>query len=62
MIETIAAFYNVRGINYDLTTQIELTSISIIVLLIYIIPDITWGSYVFYKESLQGLEKLKIYK
>ena len=61
VIETIKAFYDARGINYDLTTQIELTSISIIVLLIYIIPDLTWGGYVSYKESLEGLEKIKNY-
>ena len=59
VIETIEFFYKVQGINYDLTTQIQLTSISVIVLLIYIIPDITLGSYVFYKESLQGLKKFK---
>ena len=60
VIQTIEFFYKVQGINYDLTTQIQLTSISVIVLLIYIIPDITLGSYVFYKESLQGLKKFKI--
>lgn len=60
VIQTIEFFYKVQGINYDLTTQIQLTSISVIILLIYIIPDITLGSYVFYKESLQGLKKFKI--
>ena len=62
IIETIEAFYRAKGINYDLTIQTELTSISIIILLIFIIPDITWGGYVFYKESLQGLKKFKIDK
>ena len=53
-------FYIAQGISYDLTTQIELTSISIIVLLMYIIPDITWGGYIFYKETLGNLKKISI--
>ena len=59
IIETIEAFYKAKNINYDLAIQTELTSISIIILLIYILPDITWGAYVFYKESLQSFKKLK---
>tara|TARA_Y200000002_G_scaffold197374_1_gene163014 strand:+ start:91 stop:1056 length:966 start_codon:yes stop_codon:yes gene_type:complete len=62
VIQSIEAFYVAKGINYDLEIQTELTSISMIVLLIYIIPDITWGSYVAYKESLQSLEKIKLKK
>tara|TARA_E500000178_G_scaffold356368_1_gene433743 strand:- start:3227 stop:4177 length:951 start_codon:yes stop_codon:yes gene_type:complete len=58
IIETIEAFYNAKNLNFDLSIQTELTSISIIILLIYILPDITWGAYVFYKESLQNLKKL----
>jgi len=59
VIQTIEFFYNVQGINYDLTIQTELTSISLIILFIYIIPDITWGGYAFYKESLLTLEKIR---
>ncbi len=58
IIETIEAFYKAKNLNFDLSIQTELTSISIIILLIYILPDITWGAYVFYKESLQNLKKL----
>lgn len=58
IIETIGAFYKAKNLNFDLSIQTELTSISIIILLIYILPDITWGAYVFYKESLQNLKKL----
>ena len=50
IIETIEAFYKAKNLNFDLSIQTELTSISIIILLIYILPDITWGAYVFYKE------------
>ena len=49
IIETIEAFYKAKNLNFDLSIQTELTSISIIILLIYILPDITWGAYVFYK-------------
>ena len=59
IIETIAAIYNAKGMNYDLTIQTELTSITIIILLIFLIPHITWGGYFFYKESLD-LQKLKL--
>ena len=61
VIETIEAFYNVQGIDYDLTIKTQLTSISIIVLLIFIIPNITWGGYVFYKEALFSIAKVKDY-
>ena len=55
IIETIEAFYKAKNINYDLAIQTELTSISIIILLNYILPDITWGAYVFNNESLHCL-------
>ena len=61
IIETIEAFYNAQGIDYDLTMKTQLTSISIIVLLIFIIPNITWGSYIFYKEALFSIGKVKDY-
>ena len=60
VVETIETFYMAQGMSYDLSTKIELTSISIIVLLIYVIPDITWGGYVFYKENLSFLKKISI--
>ena len=59
IIETIKAFYIANGIEYDLIIQTELTSISVVVLIIYIIPDLTWGGYIAYKETLEGLKKIK---
>jgi uncharacterized membrane protein YbhN (UPF0104 family) len=59
IIQTIEAFYIAQGISYDLSTKIELTGISIIVLVMYVIPDITWGGYVFYKETLVSLKKIR---
>ena len=61
VIETIKAFYMVQDLNYDLKVQTQLTSISIIVLLIFILPHITWGGYVFYKEAEFSIEKIKDY-
>jgi len=61
IIETIEAFYNAQGIDYDLTMKTQLTSISMIVLLIFIIPNITWGGYIFYKEALFSIGKVKDY-
>ena len=58
IIETIKAFYIANGIEYDLIIQTELTSISVVVLIIYIIPDLTWGGYIAYKETLEGLKKI----
>ena len=57
IIQTIEAFYIAQGISYDLSIKIELTGISIIVLVMYVIPDITWGGYVFYKETLISLKR-----
>ena len=59
VIETIEIFYKSQGIIYDLTVQIQITSISFIILLIYITPHITWGGYLFYKETLLNLDKIK---
>ena len=61
VIETIEAFYKVQGIEYDLNTQVQLTSVSIIVLFVFILPNISWGGYVFYKETLLNLSKIKDY-
>lgn len=61
VIETIEIFYNAQGIEYNLNTQTQLTSISIIVLLIFIFPNLSWGGYVFYKETLLNLSKIKNY-
>ena len=61
VIEAIEAFYKSKGIIYDLNIQIQITSISFIILLIYIIPHITWGGYLFYKETILSLNKITNY-
>ncbi len=61
VIETLEAFYNAKNILYDINIQVQLTSISIIVLLVFILPHITWGGYIFYKEALSNFENLKNY-
>lgn len=61
VIETIEAFYNAQNILYDINIKTQITSISIIVLLVFILPHITWGSYVFYKEALSNFKYLKNY-
>jgi len=61
VIETLEAFYNAKNILYNIDIQVQLTSISIIVLLVFILPHITWGGYIFYKEALSNFEYLKNY-
>ena len=58
VIKTIERFYEILNLDYNLQIQTELTSISIILLLIYIFPDITWGTYVFLKETSLNIKKL----
>ena len=50
------------GLSFDLQIQSDPTSISIIILLIYILPDITWGAYYFYKELNKNMKKFDIYR
>ena len=61
IIETIAKFYEVLNLEFSLQAQVELTSISMIILIIYILPDITWGAYLFFKETNLNLSKIKNY-
>jgi hypothetical protein len=61
IIETIAKFYEVLNLEFTLKAQVELTSISMIILVIYILPDITWGAYLFFKETNLNLSKIKNY-
>ena len=57
IIETIEAFYKAKNLNFDLSIQTELTSISIIILLI-IYYQILLGELMFFIKSLQNLKKL----
>lgn len=61
VIKTIEIFYETMGLSFDLQVQSDLTSISIIILLIYILPDITWGAYYFYKELNKNMKKFFTY-
>ena len=61
IIETIAKFYEVLNLEFTLQAQVELTSISMIILVIYILPDITWGAYLFFKEANLNISKIKDY-
>lgn len=60
VIQTIQKFYEVLNLEYNAQIEASLTSISIIVLILYIIPDITWGAYVFFKETSVNLKNIKI--
>ena len=62
VIEAINQFYIINNLAFSLQTQAELTSISMIILLIYILPDITWGGYLFFKEAALNLKNLKFIK
>ena len=61
IIEIITKFHEVQNLEFSLQTQAELTSISMIILVIYILPDITWGAYLFFKETTLNLSKIKNY-
>ena len=60
VIQTIQKFYEVLNLEYNAQIEASLTSISIIVLILYVIPDITWGAYVFFKETSVNLKNIKI--
>lgn len=61
IIKTIEIFYETLGLSFDLEIQSDLASISIIILFVYILPDITWGAYIFYKELNKNIKKFIIY-
>ena len=52
VIEAINQFYIANNLAFSLQTQAELTSISMIILLIYILPDITWEVIFFLRKPL----------
>ena len=59
IIEALEFFFIVNGIDFDITIKAQITSISFIVLIISILPDITWGFIVFMDETAIKLRDLK---
>lgn len=62
IIQTIEFYFNVNGIYIDNSIILEVTYASFIILIISILPDITWGFFVFVKETSIQLNKIKSYK
>jgi hypothetical protein len=61
VVEAITLFYKIQNLEFNLQIKAELTSVSMIILIIYILPDITWGTYLFFKETQFKLNKIKDY-
>ncbi len=59
IIEALEYFFRINNIDFDVSLKAQITSISFIVLLISILPDITWGFIVFMKETAVKLKDLK---
>ncbi len=59
IIEALEFFFRINNIDFDLNLKVQITSISFIVLFFSILPDITWGFFVFMKETEVKLKKLK---
>ena len=62
IIQTIEFYFNVNGIYIDNSIILEVTYASFIILIVSILPDITWGFFVFVKETSIQLNKIKSYK
>lgn len=61
VIQTLEFFFTVNNIDFDLSLKTQITSISFIVLFISVLPDITWGLFVFIKETSLKLKDLKLF-
>ena len=59
IIEALEFFFRINNIDFDVSLKVQITSISFIVLFFSILPDITWGFFVFMKETAVKLKKLK---
>lgn len=59
IIEALEFFFKINNIDFDVSLKAQITSISFIVLFISILPDITWGFFVFMKETAVKLKDLK---
>ena len=61
VIEALEFFFRINNIEFDIMIKAQITSISFIVLLVSILPDITWGFIVFMKETSIKLKDLKLF-
>ena len=61
IIEALEFFFKINNIDFDIMIKTQITSISFVVLLVSILPDITWGFTVFVKETSIKLQDLKIF-
>ncbi len=59
IIEALEFFFRINNIDFDVSLKAQITSISFIVLIVSILPDITWGFFVFMKETAVKLKDLK---
>ncbi len=59
IIEALEFFFKINNIDFDIMIKTQITSISFVVLLVSILPDITWGFTVFVKETSIKLQDLK---
>ena len=59
IIEALEFFFRINNIDFDVSLKAQITSISFIVLFISILPDITWGFFVFMKETALKLKDIK---
>ena len=59
IIEALEFFFRINNIDFDSALKTQITSISFIVLFFSILPDITWGFYVFIKETSIRIQDLK---
>ncbi len=61
IIEALEFFFRINNIDFDLSLKTQITSISFIVLFFSVLPDITWGFFVFTKETSLKLKDLKLF-
>ena len=60
VIEALEFFFRINNVEFDIMVKAQITSISFIVLIISILPDITWGFAVFVKETSVKLKDLRL--
>ena len=59
IIEALDFLFRINNIDFDIALKAQITSISFIVLFFSILPDITWGFFVFTKETSIRIQDLK---
>ena len=57
--EALDFLFRINNIDFDIALKAQITSISFIVLFFSILPDITWGFFVFTKETSIRIQDLK---